>query len=247
VSSKLVASNIPCLLLNWLRSIRNEFDREMKIKAIRMANPTCALSSTSRIVDTLLSEYITIHDNCYLYKSHIGRHAYISDSSVLLRAKIGGFCSIGGRVNVGLWRHPTSEFISTYPAFFSTNNIGCRESFVCTQVFDEEPRETVVGNDVWIGRDVIIPGGVKINDGAIIAAGSVVVKDVPSFGIVGGNPARLLKYRFPQQVRELLSAISWWNWSDDKIKQFAAAGAFRNIESFTNVIGMPNITRDQLS
>jgi acetyltransferase-like isoleucine patch superfamily enzyme len=76
----------------------------------------------------------------------------------------------------------------------------------------------VIGNDVWVGAGAIILSGVSIGDGAIVAAGAVVTKDVPPYAIVGGNPAKLIRYRFSEdQIAKLLS-ISWWNWSEDKIK-----------------------------
>jgi virginiamycin A acetyltransferase len=76
----------------------------------------------------------------------------------------------------------------------------------------------IIGNDVWVGAGAIILSGVNIGDGAIVAAGSVVTKDVPPYSIVGGNPAKLIRFRFSEdQIAKLLS-ISWWNWSEDKIK-----------------------------
>ncbi|MBC3952915.1 Vat family streptogramin A O-acetyltransferase [Pseudomonas folii] len=77
--------------------------------------------------------------------------------------------------------------------------------------------DTVVGNDVWMGYDVLVMPGVKIGDGAIISARSVVVADVPAYSVVGGNPAKVLKHRFPAEVSERLLAIAWWDWPIEKI------------------------------
>jgi virginiamycin A acetyltransferase len=77
--------------------------------------------------------------------------------------------------------------------------------------------DTVVGNDVWIGYQALIMPGVKIGDGAIIAARSVVVSDVPAYSIVGGNPASVIKLRFSAEVVESLLSIAWWNWPIDRI------------------------------
>ncbi|KFE57319.1 Vat family streptogramin A O-acetyltransferase [Pseudomonas syringae] len=77
--------------------------------------------------------------------------------------------------------------------------------------------DTVVGNDVWMGYDVLIMPGVTIGDGAIISSRSVVVGDVPAYSVVGGNPAKVLKQRFPVDVSERLLAIAWWDWPIEKV------------------------------
>ena len=84
--------------------------------------------------------------------------------------------------------------------------------------------QVIIGNDVWIGANVIILPGVNIGHGAVIAAGAVVTKDVEPYAIVGGVPAKLIKYRFNAEERQKLLSIAWWNWSLDKIE--------KNIELF---------------
>lgn len=73
-----------------------------------------------------------------------------------------------------------------------------------------------VGNDVWIGQDVTIMDGIHIGNGAIIATGSVVTKNVPPYAIVGGNPAKIIRYRFPEEIIEKLNKIKWWYWAKKK-------------------------------
>ncbi|MBA1143698.1 CatB-related O-acetyltransferase [Mesorhizobium sp. CCANP35] len=85
-----------------------------------------------------------------------------------------------------------------------------------------KPVGITIANDVWIGRHAMIMPGVHIADGVIVAAGAVVTKDVPPYAIVGGVPAKLIRYRFSQDVIAKLLAIRWWEWSDEKIKQEAA-------------------------
>jgi serine acetyltransferase len=81
--------------------------------------------------------------------------------------------------------------------------------------------DITVGSDVWIGAKSTIMSGVKIGDGAIVAAGALVTKDVEPYSIVGGNPARLLKYRFDKSQIEELLKIEWWLWDESKIKEEA--------------------------
>lgn len=87
------------------------------------------------------------------------------------------------------------------------------------QILKRIPRkgQILIGNDVWIGNGVTILGGVRIGNGAVVAAGSVVVKDVPPYAVVGGNPAKIIKYRFPKDVIDKLQRIAWWNWSSEEI------------------------------
>lgn len=89
-----------------------------------------------------------------------------------------------------------------------------------------------VGNDVWIGAKSTIMSGIKINDGSVVAAGSVVTKDVPPFAIVGGNPAQIIKFRFsPEQILDLMN-IKWWEWNEEKIKKEAMDLWSPNIDNF---------------
>lgn len=77
--------------------------------------------------------------------------------------------------------------------------------------------DTVIGNDVWIGHNALLMPGIRIGNGAIIATGAVVTKDVPPYAIVGGNPATLIKYRFTEEIITILNELAWWNWSIAKI------------------------------
>ena len=91
--------------------------------------------------------------------------------------------------------------------------------------------DTVVGNDVWIGYESLIMPGARIGDGAIVAARSVVTRHVPAYPIVGGNPARVIRLRFPADVVTSLLEIAWWNWSIDRITQNVGAIVAADIEA----------------
>lgn len=123
---------------------------------------------------------------------------------------IGQFCSIGGFCAFYSGNHPTDERVAT----FQTSNGFYAELFAQNSGKNEGIK---MGSDVWVGSHSIILSGVKIGDGAIIAAGAVVTKDVPDYAIVGGCPAKVLKYRFNDEVIQLLKEIMWWNWPDAKL------------------------------
>ncbi len=166
----------------------------------------------------------------------IGRNSYIGGHSFFSNCKIGRFTSISTNVRVVPDSHPIN-YVSTCPTFFSIQRQNC-QSFVAKESYNEyskiEGYDVIVGNDVWIGTNVLIKGGIRIGDGAIVAMGAVVVKDVPPYAIVGGVPARILKYRFPPEQIERLLDLKWWNKSDDWLKS--------HVESFNDI----NVFLDQL-
>jgi acetyltransferase-like isoleucine patch superfamily enzyme len=151
-----------------------------------------------------------------LKNTEVGDYSYIGPKCDLWNVKIGKFCSISSNVTIGLATHPI-DFISTSPIFFNPHN-GTGTKWVDKKYYDDQPKETLIGNDVWIGMDVIIMSGVKIGDGAVIAAGSIVTKDVNKFGIYAGVPAKLIKKRFTDEIIEKLETLRWWDLPDNEIQ-----------------------------
>ena len=112
---------------------------------------------------------VVVRENTRLSHCHVGRNTYFDGNSHFYRCSIGAFCSLGPEIRAGMGRHPSKDFVSTHPAFYSKNHV-CGMHFTATQKFTEsEP--IVIGNDVWIGASVLILDGVTIGDGAIVAAG----------------------------------------------------------------------------
>lgn len=162
------------------------------------------------------------------YGSYIGKNCSFF-------GKIGKYCSIANNVNVITGNHPTKDYISTHPAFYSTEKqVGFtyvnKTTFEEHKYADEEKNPVVIGNDVWIGANVTILEGVTIGDGAIVAAGAVVTKDVPPYAIVGGIPAKVIKYRFDEEKIKKLLELKWWDWPTHKIIE--KRESFKNINNF---------------
>jgi hypothetical protein len=103
--------------------------------------------------------------------------------------------------------------ISHHSLFYSSNK-RLHPNLILAKVdkYLEGMKETIIGNDVWIGSDAIVKHGVIVGDGAVVATGAVVVKDVPPYAIVGGLPAKVIKYRHPQELRDALVESQWWDW-----------------------------------
>lgn len=147
--------------------------------------------------------------------SRIDDYSYIGLFAFINNTKIGKYCSISMNFKSGLGKHPTN-FLSTSPVFYSRKYALKNKVFVEKNNF-EEYEKINIGHDVWIGADVIIMDGVKVGNGVIIAAKAVVINDVPDFAIVGGVPAKIIKYRFSEDIIEELKRICWWNWNKEKI------------------------------
>ena len=132
------------------------------------------------------------------------------------RLRIGRFCALatGVRFIMNGANHAMGGF-STYP--FNIFGGGWEDGFDLASVTDGLRGDTVVGNDVWIGREATVMPGITIGDGAIVGAKAVVAAPVPPYAVVAGNPARIVRYRFCDDTIETLLDIAWWHWTPEKI------------------------------
>ena len=182
----------------------------------------------STVRDCDFGVYNTIFDNVSLHNCTLGDFTFVASDTKISQTKIGRFCSIGPDCKIGLGKHPSRSFVSTHPAFFSTLK-QAQITFVDRDHFTEY--ELIeIGNDVWLGANVIVVDGVRIGDGAIVAAGSVVTKNVPPYAIVGGVPAKVIRSRFKDEEIEKLLANPWWNLDADILRK--AALSFRDIDDY---------------
>lgn len=170
------------------------------------------------IVNSSFSKNNWLGKNVSLTNSQLGRYTYISDESRVRDCSIGAFCSIGRNVKIGLAFHPVN-YISTSPFLYRRNFLGINGLSEKDLFKLEDYRSTNIGNDVWIGDNVIICGGCTINDGVIIGAGAVVTKDLEPFGIYAGVPASLIKKRNPPLETKINGSINWWELSECDISK----------------------------
>lgn len=156
-----------------------------------------------------MSRLARVYRYAKLDHARIGDYSYVGPGTRVIYTTVGKFCSIAGGVCLGMGTHPL-QFLSSSPIFISPHN-GTGHRWVDVPVGFDEYETTVVGNDVWIGSRAMILGGITIGDGAVVAAGAVVTKDVPPYAIVGGVPARIIRYRFTPEMINKLLAVKWWN------------------------------------
>ncbi len=141
------------------------------------------------------------------------------------RLLVGNYSSLGGTYLLG-GKHAV-DAVTTYPHRINWKLPGAFEDGFPTPTGD-----TIVGSDVWTCEGSLIMSGVTIGDGAIIAAGAVVTKDVPPYAIVGGNPAQLIRYRFGEEQRDALLEIRWWDWPEEEVRMAVPLIAGTDIGAF---------------
>lgn len=156
----------------------------------------------------------------------LGDFSYISGPRTYVEsARIGKFCSIARQTIIGVGNHDHS-LVTTHPFLISPEFGG----IVSTRITEQQRAAPIIGHDVWIGINSIVMRGVTIGDGAVVAANSVVTKNVDPYSIVAGTPAKHLKYRFNENIILALLRIKWWDWDKDKIQ--SNLEEFKNIEVF---------------
>jgi acetyltransferase-like isoleucine patch superfamily enzyme len=208
----------------WLQWLGMKLSLERKHRARHLS-----IGYLARCVDCDFGNYNNIYPGVVLTRVRIGDFSYVSHDSKISDADIGKFCCIGPEVLIGLGLHPSRDFVSIHPAFYST--LGQSQIAFAERQYFEERQRTVIGNDVWIGARVIIPGGVRIGDGAIIGSGAVVSEDIPPFAVAGGVPARVIRSRFTPEQIEKISRSRWWDMEPSTLEK--EYRAFHDFEGFS--------------
>jgi acetyltransferase-like isoleucine patch superfamily enzyme len=192
----------------------------------------------TKVRKTTAEEYVHIGGHSHVYDSVIGYGSGTSRDSYIDCVKIGRYSTLAPDVKIFTGQHPTRTIVSTHPAFYSDHaQMGFtyvdQSCFEEIRFADKENRyKVVIGNDVWIGSYVRIMEGVTIGDGAIVAAGALVTKDVPPYAIVGGVPAKIMRYRFTEEQIDFLMQLKWWENSPDWLRRNASF--FSDIEYMMN-------------
>ena len=182
--------------------------------------------------------YNNIENGSMIIDCEIGRGTYIRNGCLFKKTKIGRYCSVAPGVKVVYGEHPPSEYVAIHPSFYKNRSIAGL-SFGHESGF-QEYKETKsgyyceIGNDVWIGTDVKLMAGIAVGNGSIIAAGSIVTKDVPDYAIVAGVPGRIIKYRFSKDEIAKLNESHWWDRDIDWIKM--NVHHFDKVENFISLL-----------
>jgi phosphonate metabolism protein (transferase hexapeptide repeat family) len=181
---------------------------------------------TASLRETRLGAYCEVGARTILLDVEMGDYSYVVNDSQMTYTTIGKFCSIAAMTRINPGNHPMhratqAHFTYRASAYFAGENDDA-EFFAWRR-----SHRVHIGHDVWIGHGAIVLPGRKVGTGAVIAGGAVVTRDVAPYTVVGGNPARPIKRRFPEDIEERLVRLAWWDWDHEVLR--AALPDFRKL------------------
>jgi acetyltransferase-like isoleucine patch superfamily enzyme len=172
------------------------------------------LNAGARIIKSTIRGPLFLNKNSQVGPDVVaGKYFGMNESCFIARATIGAFCAIGARTAINPFNHP-SNWLSIHEFQYHPKSFDWVDEYNEFARLERTPdmfAHVRIGNDVWTGHNVNVMAGVNVGDGAIIAAGSVVTKDVPPYAIVAGVPATVKRYRFPEETIERLLRLKWWD------------------------------------
>ncbi len=196
---------------------------------------TMRLNAGARIIKSTIRGPLFLNKNSQIGPDVVaGKYFGMNENCFIARATIGAFCAIGARTAINPFNHP-SNWLSIHEFQYHPKSFDWVDEYKEFQRLERTPdmfQAVTVGNDVWTGHNVNVMSGVNVGDGAIIAAGSVVTKDVPAYAIVAGVPAAIKRLRFPEKIIERLLRVKWW---DLELSQLSGL-PFRDVERCLDAI-----------
>jgi phosphonate metabolism protein (transferase hexapeptide repeat family) len=177
-----------------------------------------SVDPTARIRNSRLGRFTEVGARTSLLETVLDDYSYVVNDGEVAYATIGKFCSIASHVRINPGNHPTWRASQAHFTYRSSQY--WPEEADEDEFFDWRRSSPVtIGHDVWIGHGVVILPGRTIGTGAVVGAGAIVTRDVDPYTIVVGNPGRVVKRRFDQDIAERLRKLAWWNWDHDSLRR----------------------------
>ncbi len=193
-----------------------------KLSLIPLVDPSAALTACA------LGAYTEVGARSKLLEVTLGDYSYVVNDSDIAYATIGKFVSIAAMTRINPGNHPmqrASQAHFSYRASAYFEDEADEEAFFAWR----RSHRVVIGHDVWIGHGAIVLPGRSIGTGAVIGAGSVVTKDIPAYAVAVGNPARVLRPRFADDIAARMQRLAWWDWPHARLQ--AALPDFRALSA----------------
>jgi acetyltransferase-like isoleucine patch superfamily enzyme len=187
-------------------------------------NPFIRIDHDGWIAYSYLAGGNKVGSHSTIIRSHVGRYVAMGCYSFMSRSKTGNYCTFGSRVSIGGSNH-THNLVSSHEIAFRNTAAIYGDTIIESDGYTQNQEDVhqyhvELGHDVWIGDNVVILPGRKIGTGAVIGAGTIVTSDVPPYSIVVGNPSRVVKYRFSEEIIARLLASCWWDKSISDLKGY---------------------------
>ena len=183
-----------------------------------------------------LGIYTEIGARTKFVESVLGDYSYIVNDGDVIYTTIGKFCSIAAHVRINPGNHPMHRITQAHFTYRASRYFP-GEADEATFFDWRRAHPVVIGHDVWIGHGVVILPGRTIGTGAVVAAGSIVTKDVAPYTIVAGNPARVIKRRFAEDIAARIERLAWWDWPHERLHAALADMRAFDAEGFLEKYG----------
>jgi phosphonate metabolism protein (transferase hexapeptide repeat family) len=173
---------------------------------------------TASVRDSKLGAYTEVGPRTILLEVTMDDYSYVVNDGQITYTTIGKFCSIAAMTRINPGNHPMHRATQAHFTYRASAYFPGESDDADFFAWRRDHRVTI-GHDVWIGHGAVVLPGRSIGTGAVIAAGAIVTKDVPAYTIVGGNPARAIKRRFPEDVAHRLAGLAWWDWDHQTLRR----------------------------
>ena len=184
----------------------------------KMLSVEPTIDPTAKLHDARLGAYCEVGARTMLHEVAMGDYSYVVNDAQITYTEIGKFCSIAAMTRINPGNHPMQRASQAHFSYRASVYFPGEQDDA--EFFEWRRGHRVqIGHDVWIGHGAILLPGRSVGTGAVVAAGAIVTKDVPAYTIVAGNPARIVRRRFPEDVANRLAQLAWWNWDHETLRR----------------------------